>query len=458
MDERDLIARFPPDFVFGVATAAYQIEGAATEGGRKPSIWDAFAHTPGRVLNGDTGDVACDHYHRFEDDLALAASLGVDAYRFSIAWPRVVPDGRGKVNAEGLDFYDRLVDGALRQGLKPFATLYHWDLPIELHGRGGWANRQTAEAFAEYADVVTRRLGDRLASIATLNEPWCSAFLGYLYGIHAPGEKNMAAMLAAAHHLLLGHGLALAAIRAQTPQLPAGIVLNPKSILPASDSAEDVAAAHRHHTFHNALFMDPLFKGAYPEELINALGEHFPAIAEGDLATISAKLDFLGVNYYNPERIADAPQTPYPSVMSPALPDSTPVTAMGWEISPSGLVQLIERMQREWRLPPIYITENGAAFADRVQEGRINDFERRDYIRDHLAAVAALVSGGCDVRGYFAWSLLDNFEWAEGYTKRFGIVHVDYETQTRTVKESGLWLRRLLAERKRILGTGPSRS
>lgn len=445
---RDLAARFPTDFLFGVATAAYQIEGAAEEDGRKPSIWDAFSHTPGRVRGRDTGDVACDHYHRFEEDLSIAADLGVDVYRFSLAWPRIIPDGVGAVNEKGIDFYDRLVDTILAKGLKPYATLYHWDLPINLHGRGGWTSRPTAYAFADFASVAMKRLGDRLAAVTTFNEPWCATILSYLLGIHAPGEKNLAAALHAVHTMNLAHGLAVDAIRAVRSDIPVGIVLNAESIYPGSSASQDVAAARRHHRFHNGLFCDPLFAGTYPEEVVKAAGEDFPKVEPGDMEIICRPIDYLGINYYQPSYIVDAPDLPYPSSRSLPPAEGVPTTAMNWKIIPAGIGNLLSELKRDWKLPPVWIMENGAAFTDTVVDGKVNDQDRVAYYRDHLTAVADLIEKGEDIRGYFAWSLLDNFEWAEGYSCRFGLVHVDYATQKRTLKASGAWYRDLLRRRK----------
>jgi beta-glucosidase len=451
MSDTALSRRFPPGFLFGVATASYQIEGAHDEDGRKPSIWDAFSRTPGRVVNGDTGDVACDHYHRWKDDVALIKSLGVDAYRFSIAWPRVVPDGRGAVNEAGLAFYDRLVDELLAREIRPFATLYHWDLPIEQHGRGGWCARDTSYAFADYAEAVARRLGDRVAGFMTLNEPWCSSYLSYLLGIHAPGERNLAAALSAVHHLNLAHGLGVQALRSVAPKVPVGIVLNAKSVYPASDRPEDMEAAERYDAFHNGVFAEPLFAGRYPQAVLDALGPVMPRIEPGDLELVSAPLDFVGINYYFPDRVYADPSVPFPAA-SIHNPPAVERTAMGWEIYAAGLGHLLADMGRRWSLPPIYITENGAAFWDHKVGGVVEDPERVAYLKSHLSVLADRIEAGQDIRGYFAWSLMDNYEWAEGYAKRFGIVHVDYETQERTIKASGLWYRDLVAGRAQAAG------
>ncbi len=438
MDPKLLAARFPGDFLFGVATAAYQIEGAAKADGRKPSIWDAFSHMPGRTFAGHNGDVACDHYNRLEEDLDLIRDMGVSAYRFSIAWPRIMPDGRGAVNEKGLDFYERLVDGCKARGIKTFATLYHWDLPLLLAGDGGWTARSTAHAFQDYARVVMARLGDRLDSIATLNEPWCIVWLSHLYGVHAPGEHSMDSALHALHHLNLAHGLAMQAIRAEAPQVPAGVVLNAHRILPGSDSAGDKAAAERAFSFHNGVFFDPLLKGEYPADFMAALGDRMPEIRPGDMETIRQPLDWWGLNYYTPMRVHPDPDAPFPATR-PAPFVSDVVTDIGWEVWPQALSDLITELYARYDLPDLYITENGACCNIGMENGEVNDQPRLDYIAAHLDAAADAVAAGHPLRGYFAWSLMDNFEWAEGYRMRFGLVHVDYDTQVRTVKKSGHW-------------------
>ena len=430
---------FPADFVWGVATSAFQIEGAVNEDGRSSSIWDTFCRTPGKVHNGDTGDVACDHYHLWERDLELVKDLGVDAYRFSVAWPRIVPGGVGAVNEKGLDFYDRLVDGLLARGLKPYCTLYHWDLPQVLEDKGGWINRDTAYAFADYAEVVTKRLGDRVASYTTLNEPWCSAYLGYGNGHHAPGYSDQKMSLAATHHLLLAHGLALPRMRQHAPSAEHGIVLNLAQIYPETDSAEDQAAAERFDTLNNLLYLDPLFGAKYPQAVVDNLGTLMPEIHEGDLQTIAAPLDFLGENYYTPSFVANDPTSEWPHIRWVDHSDAEK-TAMGWEVLPKGLSDMLIRLYDNYKLP-LYVTENGAAYDDpnHLSSDEIHDSERTTYYQGHLDAVQAALAQGADVRGYFAWSLMDNFEWAFGYDKRFGIVHVDFETQTRTLKDSARW-------------------
>ncbi|OED44484.1 beta-glucosidase [Chromatiales bacterium (ex Bugula neritina AB1)] len=430
---------FPEDFLFGVATASYQIEGAHNSDGRKPSIWDTFSRTPGKVHNGDTGDIACDHYHLWESDLDLIKSMHMDAYRFSIAWPRVIPDGTGSLNSKGLAFYDRLVDGCLERGLKPFATLYHWDLPMSIQDRGGWTHASTALAFAEYAQQITRHLGDRLASISTFNEPWCSSILGYLFGIHAPGETSMDATLASVHYQHLGHGLAVQAIRAENAQLDTGIVLNVHSVYPATNNTEDADAAARGHDFHNQIFLDPLFKGHYPEEFLNELGDRLPASWQDDLPTIHQPLDFWGLNYYTPMRVLADPASEYPAITRAPIPDNTPVTDIGWEVAAETFSDILIKLYDEYDLPPCYITENGACYNDEPVDGVITDSRRIEYFAAHLDALARVIDNGLEIKGYFAWSLMDNFEWAEGYRMRFGLVHVDYNTQVRTIKDSGHW-------------------
>jgi beta-glucosidase len=430
---------FPSDFIWGVATSSYQIEGAVTEDGRGPSIWDTFCAEPGRIRDGSSGAVACDHYHRWPADLDLIRDLGVNAYRFSIAWPRIFPQGRGKLETRGLDFYERLVDGLLERGLQPWATLYHWDLPQALQDRGGWANRDTAHAFADYADAVSNRLGDRVHAWATLNEPWCSAYLGYEQGEHAPGLNDRRQHLQASHNLLLAHGLALPALRGNAPAAAHGIVLNLNPAYPGTDSDGDRAAARRFDGFFNRWYLDPLFRGHYPQDVWDGYGADVPQVEPGDLEVINAPVDFLGVNYYSPTVVSDAPDSSWPAIRD--VPRAVPRTAMGWEIRPQALTELLVRLKADYRLPPVYITENGAAFDDQLVAGRIADEQRTDYLRSHLQALTAAAEAGAPAAGYFAWSLLDNFEWAYGYTERFGLVHVDFETQKRTLKSSAQWYR-----------------
>ncbi|WP_344441071.1 GH1 family beta-glucosidase [Kitasatospora nipponensis] len=426
----------PDGFRWGAATAAYQIEGAADEDGRAPSIWDTFAHTPGAVAGGDTGDTACDHYHRWPEDLGLIGRLGLDSYRFSIAWPRVVPQADGRVNAAGLDFYDRLVDALLAQGVTPFPTLYHWDLPQAQQDRGGWPERATAERFGEYAAVVADRLGDRVTHWATLNEPLCSAWIGHLEGAMAPGLRDLTAAVRASYHLHLGHGLAVQALRAAVPGARIGIVNNLSTITAASDSEADRAAAVRADGHVNRWWLDPVHGRGYPQDMVELYGVDLP-VRTGDLELIGAPLDWLGLNYYFRQIVADDPGGPLPRFRQ--LPGPGPErTAMDWEVHAPGIEQLLLRLTEEYGARELYVTENGSAYPDTVTaDGRVEDPERTAYLEQHLAACARAVAKGAPLAGYFAWSLLDNFEWAYGYDKRFGLVHVDYPTQRRTVKASG---------------------
>jgi beta-glucosidase len=434
---------FPSDFVWGAATAAYQVEGAIDADGRGPSIWDTFAATPGKVVDGDTGDDGAQQYTRYPHDIAMMTALNVDAYRFSIAWPRIIPTGSGAINKAGLDYYDRLIDGLLAAGLQPWATLYHWDLPQPLDDAGGWTSRETALRFAEYASVAAEHFGDRVVSWATLNEPWCSAFLGYFIGEHAPGHRDVSEGVVAAHHLMVAHGLGVQALRAAGVSGDVGIVLNFTTTIPATDSPSDIEAARR-MDLGNKMFLDPLFKGSYDDEVIEEIlrvtdGTH---ILDGDAALTSAPIDYLGVNYYGPERVTRNPDT----IDDRTWPGRRGVvhvaadverTAMGWEVQPAGLVQIINRIRSEYGDKTFYITENGAAYDDEVDaDGGVHDPQRTSYIRRHLLAVKQLIDAGADIRGYFVWSLLDNFEWSFGYSKRFGIVWVDYDTYERTLKDS----------------------
>ena len=439
-----LARRFPDDFTFGVATASYQIEGAAQADGRKPSIWDAFSHMPGRVKGGDTGDVACDHYNRLETDLDLMAELGAQAYRFSLAWPRLLPDGTGAINDKGFDFYDRLLDGLKSRGIKAFATLYHWDLPLALTGGGGWTDRETAKAFADYAGIVTKRLGDRIDTVVTFNEPWCSVYMGHLFGVHAPGERSIEAAMAAVHVTNLAHGLGVQAIRAERPELPTGIVLNVMSVMAASDSDADRKAAQRASDFNNGVFFGPLFEGAYPASVLEGCPDLAKNIQDGDLETIHQPLDFWGLNYYTPMRVSDDQSSTFPHVAT-AAPVKPEKTDIGWEIEPQGLSHVVKDLYGRYTLPEFYITENGAADNTDIENGAVSDTMRLDYISSHMSVAADLIAADYPLKGYFAWSLMDNYEWAEGYSMRFGIVHVDYETQVRTIKQSGYWYRDLIA-------------
>ncbi|GAA2712787.1 GH1 family beta-glucosidase [Micromonospora olivasterospora] len=445
--------RFPDGFVWGAATAAYQIEGAARDDGRGPSIWDTFSRTPGRVFAGHTGDVACDHYHRYADDVALMAELGLRAYRFSIAWPRIQPDGTGPVNPRGLDFYDRLTDALLARGIDPVVTLYHWDLPQALGDRGGWTARETAEHFATYATAVYARLGDRVRTWTTLNEPWCSAYLGYGSGVHAPGESGAGAAFTAVHHLLLAHGLAARALRAAGAEV-VGITLNPADVRPADqDSAADAAAVRLVDGLQNRVFLDPLTGAGYPDDVL----EHVSRLVEptfvrdGDEKTIAAPIDLLGINYYTPTYVAGRPDgsgdAAFPGTERAVefLPPAGPLTDMGWMVEPAGLTRLLVRIATDYPGLPMLITENGAAFPDAPGAEGVDDADRIAYLDGHLRAAHEAIARGVDLRGYLVWSLLDNFEWAEGYRKRFGIVHVDYLTQRRTPKSSARWYQEVIS-------------
>ncbi|AKJ29638.1 beta-glucosidase [Caldimonas brevitalea] len=432
-----------PDFLFGAATAAYQIEGAAAEDGRLASIWDIFSRTPGKVLNGDTGDHACDHYRRWAEDLELVAGLGLGGYRLSIAWPRVM-DEAGRPNTKGLDFYKRLLDRLQQQGLQAFVTLYHWDLPQHLQDRGGWLNRDTVQRFADYADVVSRELAGRVNAWTTLNEPWCSAFLGYGNGHHAPGLKSVRYAVDAMHHLLLAHGEAVRVLRGND-RAPVGIVSNVNAVKPDSERPEDLHAARLAEACANHWVLDPLLLGHYPEALRELWPGIEPAVRPGDLALISTPLDYLGINYYFRANVGSDGAHGYVERSQPNVER----TQMGWEVYPEGLRDLLVGFKRRYPgLPPIYITENGMASDDRVVDGRVDDPQRIDYLRRHFAAVDEAMRQGVEVKGYFVWSLLDNFEWAYGYERRFGIVHVDYRTQQRTLKDSALALREFLAQRR----------
>ncbi len=436
---------FPAGFHFGAATSSYQIEGAVAEDGRGPSWWDRFSHTSGNIADGSTGDMACDHYHRVDEDIALMRALNLNAYRFSVAWPRVVPGGTGAVNPRGLDFYDRLVDRLLAAGLAPYATLYHWDLPLPLAERGGWLNRDTCKAFADYAGQVAQRLGDRVHSYATLNEPRCSAIVGYQEGRHAPGERDRGKALTAAHHLLLAHGLAMPALRAATRTAKLGIVLDVKPYVPADASEASAQAAMHADGVFNRWFTEPLFRGTYPADVWEGYGPLVPDVRVGDMTQISQPIDTLGINYYTRGVVRSDLTRPFPHAVDVPQPDSR-YTAMGWEVAPQGLHDILTRLHADYDLKDVYVAENGAAFDDVLAPGPVvHDPERREYYAAHLQAVARAVADGVPLSGYMAWSLLDNFEWGWGYTRRFGIVHVDYPTQRRTPKSSALWYRDFIA-------------
>lgn len=468
-DFRDHGVRLPRELLLGAATASYQIEGAAGDDGRGPSIWDTFSHQPGRTVGGDTGDVAIDHYHRLDADLDLLAGLNLEAYRFSISWSRVIPAGRGPVSAAGLDFYGRLVDGLLARGIKPVATLYHWDLPQALDDEGGWLNRETAFAFADYARTMGEALGDRVAIWTTLNEPWCSAFLGYGSGEHAPGRTSAVEPFVAAHHLNLAHGLAVAALRDVVPAgVPISVALNPHVL------RGDAEAVRRMDAMGNRIFTGPMLLGAYPEDLLDdtrALTD-WAFVLPGDTALIAQPIDALGVNYYATNLVRDAGAADGPlgdralgdrvpgAMVASAWPGTDDIerveqpggtTAMGWNIDPTGLVDLLTGLSTAFPDLPLMVTENGAAYVDAVTEGpdgrRVHDHDRIDYLRRHLTAVARSLDAGVDLRAYFLWSAFDNFEWSWGYGKRFGLVHVDYSTQERTPKDSALWYRDVIGTR-----------
>jgi beta-glucosidase len=424
--------KFPHNFLWGAATAAYQIEGAWDEEGKGESIWDRFSHTPGKIGDQSTGDVACDHYHRYQEDVALMRRLGLKAYRFSTSWPRVIPSGRGRINPPGLDFYDRLVDRLCAANIEPFLTLYHWDLPYALHQEGGWTNRDVAYAFADYAAVMVKRLGDRVKFWTTFNEPSVVMLDGYHAGAHAPGIQDPKAAYQVGHHLMLAHGLAVQAIRGVDPSLKAGIVLNEWMIDPATDEPADVAAAQASWDRGQVLFLDTIFKGHYPPLFYDLVGDSMPKIKAGDMAIISQKLDYLGLNYYSRGLVgAGGKIDPVPG---------SEYTEMGWEVCAPALRRMLNKINQAYDLPPVFITENGAAFPDEVSpDDKVHDERRLDYLRQHFIQTQLAMQDGVDVRGYFVWSLLDNFEWAHGFTKRFGIVRVDYDTQKRTVKDSGEW-------------------
>ncbi|MCD4535515.1 family 1 glycosylhydrolase [Nocardioides sp. cx-169] len=473
------IREFPPGFLWGAAAAAYQIEGAVHADGRTPSIWDTFVTVPGAILHGDTADVACEHYERMPQDVALMKRLGLASYRFSLAWPRVCPDG-GALNPAGLDFYRRLTDELLDTGITPFPTLYHWDLPQALEDRGGWTNRDTAYRFLDYAMAVHDALGDRIDSWTTLNEPWCSAFMGYTGGGHAPGRQEGVAGVVAAHHLLLGHGLFVDAFRGRGGTADrgktVGITLNPTVADPFDPSREeDVDAARRLDGFHNRVFLDPLFHGKYPDDLESDTdGMLFDAkpwqdfVLDGDLELISRPLDFLGVNFYHGDVPAALPydaqpgellgsriehssrprQSPYPGAGMVFPRTGRPTTDRDWEIDPVAFTRLLVRLKDVYDAPPVYITENGVMACDVVEDGAVHDTARQRFIEQHLHAMLDAMDRGVDVRGYFVWSFMDNFEWSYGFAHRFGLVHVDYDTQVRTPKDSALWFSRLAAQNR----------
>ncbi|MFN8380297.1 MAG: GH1 family beta-glucosidase [Anaerolineales bacterium] len=441
MDKK--IIQFPKDFVWGAATASYQIEGAWNEDEKGESIWDRFSHTPGKVQDGDTGDMACDHYHRWEDDLKMIKQLGLKAYRFSTAWPRVLPSGTGTVSEAGLDFYSKLVDGLLKLDVEPYITLYHWDLPQKLQDKGGWPVRDIVDAFVEYADLVSRVLGDRVKNWITFNEPWVSAFVGYYYGAHAPGHKSQHEALAAAHHLLLAHGNAVPVIRRNSPVSNVGITLNLTPQVPASPSVADRTAANWVDGHINRWFLDPLVGRGYPQDMVNDYGDEMAFVQPGDLDVASVPLDFIGINYYHrnvvrSEKVSEAEN-------APRTVFSGDVTEMGWEVHPESLYKMLGRLYFDYDFPAIYITENGAAYVDEVSaDGEVHDPKRVSYYERHLEQVHRAIEAGIPMKGYFAWSLMDNFEWAYGYSKRFGLVYVDYQSQQRIMKDSAKWYKTVI--------------
>jgi beta-glucosidase len=441
--------RFPENFLWGTATAAYQVEGAVNEDGRGASIWDTFSHTPGKVHHGDTGDIACDQYHRLEEDLDLMSELGMQAYRFSVAWPRIQPEGSGPANQKGFDFYRRLVDGLRQRSIEPMLTLYHWDLPQALEDLGGWTNRDTSERFAEYAGIVYEALSDNVGFWITLNEPWVSAWMGYGLGVHAPGHKDSARALAATHHLLLGHGLAMERMRSAGDGNQLGVTLNLHPARPSRDRQADREAARRVDGQANRLYLDPLFRGEFPEDVFSHYRERgvdLSFVHDDDLVSISVPIDFLGINYYFRNTVRDAPEEQGQSVpfadldAHTVIPPAAEKTAMGWPVEPEGLTEILVRIKEEYADLPIYVTENGRAVHDYIDpEGDVDDEERVSYLDAHFRAAHEAMDRGVDLRGYMVWSFLDNFEWAEGYSKRFGIVFVEYGTQLRVPKSSARW-------------------
>jgi beta-glucosidase len=445
---------FPSGFVWGAATASYQIEGAVREGGRGKTVWDTFSHTEGKVAGSDTGDVACDHYHRVESDVKLMADLGLQSYRFSIAWSRVIPDGRGRVNGEGLAWYHRLVELLLENGIKPCATLFHWDLPQGLEDVGGFRNRDTVSWFGDYAALMARELGDRVTMWSTFNEPWCYAYLGHVAGYHAPGLTDPKAGVTVAHHEQLAHGLALQAMRSERDGLELGVVINPSNVRSEGSPPAGRDDMRKIDAIHNRWWFDSLLGGAYPEDILEDFGPLADAIQPGDLEQIAQPLDWIGINYYfdilvrglRPDDTGGDRMRSYPTVERTAEADRRPVhTDMGWPITPEGFTELLVRLHTDYpNMPPIYITENGCAYDDPVVEGRCADPRRIEYLDLHLRAIKDAIDEGVDVRGYYQWSLMDNFEWALGYAKRFGLIHVDFETLERTPRDSAHWYRQVI--------------
>jgi beta-glucosidase len=442
------MATFPEGFLWGSGTYAYQVEGAAFEDGKGASIWDHFCSLPGTILHGDTGLVACDHYHRYREDIQLMKELGLQSYVFSIAWPRVLPQGRGEVNSRGLDFYEKLIDGLLEAGIEPFVTLYHWDLPQALEDQlGGWLNRETAYAFAEYTDVVTKRLGDRVRRWLTLNEPAVTSFDGYESGAHAPGHHNEREAWQASHNFLLAHGLAVPVIRSNGKSgTEVGITLNFTAIHPATGSEADKAAAHFLDGKYHRWFLDPIFRGEYPADVVQRLGDLMPAVQPGDLEIISSPLDYLGANYYTRNVVSASGDAQIFDHVKSLRQEASEYTMMDWEVYPQGIYEQLTRLHREYHLPNIYVIENGAAFADTIApDGKVHDPRRQHYLREHLLQVHRALSEGVPLRGYHVWALMDNFEWSLGYDRRFGLTYIDYATQQRVLKESAFWYKDVIA-------------
>lgn len=439
---------FPKGFLWGSATAAYQVEGAAAEDGRGPSIWDTFSHLPYRTSNGDTGDVACDHYHRFLEDVLLMKELGLKAYRLSISWSRVIPKGTGRPNPKGLEFYDRLIDALLAADIVPLVTLYHWDLPQTLEDKGGWPNRDTAEHFADYASLMYKRLGDRVPYWMTLNEPICAAFIGYRTGSHAPGRNSLPDALAAAHTLLMGHGRAVQAFRASGARGKIGIVINPCDVEPASRSKADLEAADREDMFNNRWYLDPVFGRPYPEGLVKWYGKEMCQVRTGDMKLIAQPIDVFGLNYYTGHRVKAEWGGQFLRYSSKQLrEEGTELTEMGWGVWPTGLYRLLMRLKKDYGNPPVMVTENGMASPDVVDKnGQVDDQARIDYYAAHFAVAHRAIKDGSKLFGYMVWSLMDNFEWAYGFSKRFGLIHVDYRTQRRILKKSAKWYSQVIAE------------
>jgi beta-glucosidase len=434
---------FPKGFIWGVATASYQIEGSPLADGAGPSIWHRFSHTPANIKKGDTGDVACDHYHRYKEDVALMKALGVKAYRFSIAWPRIFPRGYGKINLKGVDFYDRLIDELLKANITPFITLYHWDLPSALQDKGGWTNRDISEWFGDYADFIFQRFGDRVKNWITLNEPWVTAFVGHLFGTHAPGVKDIYAAFEVVHNQLRAHSKAVEAFREEEMGGKIGITLSNHSEKPASDKTEDVMAAKVAHEFVNyPLFLNPIFNGDYPEHLLSAAKEYFPRDYESDLNDIKKPIDFVGINYYSGNLMKFDAESP---LGIKNVDRGLEKSEMGWEIYPQGLYDILKGVQDTYDPKEVFITENGVAFKDEVEKEEVHDEKRIDYLKRHCEQAHRAIEDGVKLKGYFVWSLMDNFEWAEGYSKRFGIVYVDYATQKRIIKDSAKWYSNVIA-------------